>query len=278
MMLTTFLHFCLDTIVERRDLDQVADLVESLEVPPPFGQTASGALVLDVRAAVRVARGDRAGAVLTLREAEALMRPLRFGPRLSCWRSRLALALPDDERAEALELAEEEMRLASALDSPRAEGVALRALGLLKGGEAGIDLLRRSVERLRPGSSPLEPARSLTELGAALGRGNQRSEARERLREAADLAQRCGAERLEERIEEEMAVAGARPRRRALSGPESLTPAERRVATTAAGGATNREIGQMLFISMRTVEMHLTNSYRKLGISTRADLAEAIGD
>jgi DNA-binding CsgD family transcriptional regulator len=276
MALTTFVHFCLDTIVERQGLDHVADLVEGLEMPPAFGRTASGALVLEVRAAVRQARGDRPGALATLREAAAIMEPLQFGPRLSSWRSRLALALPEDERAEALELATEELRLATEVRSVRAEAVALRTLGLLEGGEAGIDLLRRSVERTRQGTAPLEVARSLTELGAALGRANQRREAREMLREAADLAQRCGAERLEERIEQEMRVAGARPRRRALSGPESLTPAEHRVAAAAARGATNREIGQTLFISMRTVEMHLTNTYRKLGIATRADLAAAI--
>lgn len=276
MALTTFLHFCLDSIVERRGLEHVADLVEELEVPPPFGETTSGAVVLDVRSAVRLARGDRAGAVETLREVEAMMRPLHFGPRLSAWRSRLALALPEDEREEALRLAEEELALAVAVESPRAEGVALRALGLLRGREEGIELLRASVDRLRLVPAPFELARSLTELGAALGRANQRREARETLREAADLAQRCGAERLEERVEEEIRVAGGKPRRRAVFGPESLTPSERRVADAAAGGATNREIGQMLFVSMRTVEMHLTNAYRKLGISARADLAQAL--
>lgn len=276
MALTTFVHFCLDTIVERRGLAHLADLVEGLEVPPAFGKTASGAFVLDVRAAVRLARGDRAGAVTALREVEAIMRPLGFGPRLSPWRSRLALALPEGEREEALGLAEEELGLATEVGSPRAEGVALRALGLLRGGAEGIDLLGRSVERLRRGGAPFEVARSLTELGAALARANRRKEARDRLREAADLAQRCGAERLEERIEEEIRVAGGKPRRRAVFGPDSLTPSERRVAAAAAGGATNREIGQMLFISMRTVEMHLTNAYRKLGISTRAELAEAM--
>jgi DNA-binding CsgD family transcriptional regulator len=276
MALTTFLHFCLDTIVERRDLGHVADLVEGLEVPPPFGETASGALVLDVRSAVRLARGDRAGAVVTLRELEPMMRALGAGPRLSCWRSRLALALPEEEREEALALAEEELRLATAVELPRAEGVALRALGLLVGGEEGVELLHRSVARLRLGVAPFEVARSLTELGAALGRLNRRKEAREHLREAADLAQRCGAERLEERIAAEIRVAGGKPRRRAVSGPESLTPSEHRVAVAAASGATNREIGQMLFVSMRTVEMHLTNAYRKLGISARAQLAEAM--
>jgi DNA-binding CsgD family transcriptional regulator len=276
MALTTFLHFCLDTIVERRGLDHVADLVEGLEVPPPFGETASGAFVLDVRSAVRVARGDRAGAVVTLREVEAIMRPLGLGPRLTSWRSRLALALPEEDRDEALSLAEEELRLATEVRSSRAEGVALRGLGLLRGGEEGVDLLRGSVERLEVGVAPFEAARSLTELGAALGRANQRREARERLRVAADLAQRCGAERLEERIEAEIRVAGGKPRRRAVFGPDSLTPSEHRVAVAAASGATNREIGQMLFVSLRTVEMHLTNTYRKLGISARAELAEVM--
>jgi DNA-binding CsgD family transcriptional regulator len=276
MVLTTFLHFGLEAILERPGLAAIADLVEDLEVPPPFGGTASGAMVLDVRGALRLARGDRAGALASLREGETLLRPLRFGPRFSSWRSRLALALPESDRAEALELAAEELRLAGEVGAAGAEATALRTLGLLRGGEEGIELLRRSVEASRRCSSPLESARSLTELGAALRRGNQRREARESLTEAADLAQRCGAERLEGRVREEMRVAGAKPRRRAVSGPDSLTPSEQRVAAAAAGGASNREIAQMLFVSLRTVEMHLTNTYRKLGITARAELAAAM--
>jgi DNA-binding NarL/FixJ family response regulator len=276
MVLTTFLHFCLEAILERPGLEAVAEVVEGLEVPPPFGETASGAMVLDVRGALRLARGDRAGALAGLREAEALMRPLRFSSRVSVWRSRLALALPEADREEALGLAAEELRLAGEIGAPAGEASALRTLGLLRGGEEGTRLLRRSVEASRVCSSPLESARSLTELGAALRRGNQRREAREALTEAADLAQRCGAERLEGRIREEMRVAGAKPRRRAVSGPDSLTPSEQRVAAAAASGASNREIGQMLFVSLRTVEMHLTNTYRKLGITARAELATAM--
>ncbi len=184
--------------------------------------------------------------------------------------------LPDADREEALALAAEELELARAVDSPRAEGAALRALGVLRGGEEGIEMLRDSVATLRDAPARLELARSLAELGAALRRGNQRGEAREHLREAAELAQRCGAELLEERVHEELRIAGARPRRRALSGAASLTPGERRVASAAAGGATNREIAQDLFVSLRTVEMHLTNAYRKLDISSRSELAEAI--
>jgi DNA-binding CsgD family transcriptional regulator len=276
MVLITFLHNCLDSIIERRGLESVAEIVEALEMPPAFGRTASGAMVLDVRGALRLACGDRPGARAALREVEASMGAMGFGPRFSAWRSRLALALDEAESAEALGLAEEELRLAQAAGSRRAETVALRTLGLLRGGEAGIELIRRSVELGRRGGSPLELARSLAELGAALRRGNQRREARECLREAFDLAQRCGAERLEDRLEEELRVAGAKPRRRAVSGPDSLTPSERRVAGAAAAGATNREIGQMLFVSIRTVEMHLTNTYAKLGISARTDLVVAL--
>ncbi len=277
MALATFLQFGIDAVAERTALGPIGDMIETLELPEPFGRTASGAMFLDVRAAVRAARGDRAGALAALREAATMLRPLRFGPRFDYWGARLALALPDSERDEALALAEEELRASVALDSPRAEGAALRALGVLRGGEEGIELLGESVARLEACPSPVEKARSLGALGAALRRANRRSEGRERLREATEIAQRCGAERLEARLEEELRVAGGKPRRRALSGPESLTPAEQRVATAAATGATNREIGQQLFVSLRTVEMHLTNAYRKLDISSRAELASAIG-
>jgi DNA-binding CsgD family transcriptional regulator len=278
MALTTFVHFCIDTVVERRVMAGVAAMVEGLELPPRFAETQSGAMVLETRAAIRTARGDRAGAVADLRATAEIFRPLQAGPRFSRWRSSLALALPDPDREEALALAAEELELARAVASPRAEGGALRALGLLRGGEAGIEQLRESVAVLQRSPARLELARSLAELGAALRRGNQRGEARERLREAAELAQRCGAELLEERIDEELRIAGARPRRRALSGALSLTPGERRVATAAAGGATNREIAQDLFVSLRTVEMHLTNTYRKLDISSRSELAAAIDE
>lgn len=278
MGLTTTLHFCVDPLVERRQLEGAAAMVESLELPPRFAETQSGGMVLEVRAAVRAMRGDRAGAIADLRAAAAIFRPLRAGPRFTRWRSNLALALPDADREEALALAAEELELARAVESSRAEGAALRAIGQLSGGEQGVATLRESVAALRESPARLELARSLAELGAALRRCNQRAEARERLREAAELAQRCGAERLEERIYEELRVAGARPRRRALSGAASLTPGEHRVAAAAAAGASNREIAQDLFVSLRTVEMHLTNAYRKLGISSRSQLVGAIDD
>jgi len=118
--------------------------------------------------------------------------------------------------------------------------------------------------------------RALLELGAALRRRGRRADARALLRPAADVAQRCGAGPLAERAHQELLACGARPRRLVLSGVDALTPSERRIAELAARGLANREIAQALFLTVRTVEMHLTGAYRKLGISSRRQLAAAL--
>jgi DNA-binding CsgD family transcriptional regulator len=70
---------------------------------------------------------------------------------------------------------------------------------------------------------------------------------------------------------------GARPRRAARSGADALTPSERRVARLAADGLSNRDIAQALFVTVRTVEGHLTQAYVKLDIGRREELAPALG-
>ena len=72
-------------------------------------------------------------------------------------------------------------------------------------------------------------------------------------------------------------ASGARPRRVALSGVESLTASELRVCQLAADGMSNAEIAQALFVTRRTVETHLGNAYRKLEISSREELPVALG-
>jgi DNA-binding CsgD family transcriptional regulator len=81
-----------------------------------------------------------------------------------------------------------------------------------------------------------------------------------------------GARALAETALEELRATGARPRRAAYTGVESLTPAELRVARLAAEGLTNREIAQELFVTAKTVQTHLSSVYRKLDAASRQEL------
>jgi DNA-binding NarL/FixJ family response regulator len=147
----------------------------------------------------------------------------------------------------------------------------------VEGGAEGIETLRESLAVLEGSSARLERARTLVELGAALRRSNQRADARELLKQGLDLAVRSRALPLVERAEQELAATGARPRRLLLSGVESLTASERRVAGFAAEGLSNKDIAQALFVTTKTVEVHLSNVYRKLGIGSRSELPQALG-
>jgi DNA-binding CsgD family transcriptional regulator len=91
-----------------------------------------------------------------------------------------------------------------------------------------------------------------------------------------DMAHHCGATGLVERARTELESSGARPRRTALSGRDALTPSELRVAEMAVQGMTNKEIAQALFVTLRTIEMHLSNAYGKLTITSRRDLRAAL--
>ena len=133
-----------------------------------------------------------------------------------------------------------------------------------------------AVDVLSGSPARLEHAKARTDLGAALRRANRRADAREQLRHAVELATICGATPLAARAESELLATGARPRRVALSGVESLTPSERRVAEMAEG-PTNREIAQALFVTQRTVES-TTSIYRKLAISSRSQLPTALAE
>jgi DNA-binding CsgD family transcriptional regulator len=122
----------------------------------------------------------------------------------------------------------------------------------------------------------LEEARALAALGATIRRSRKPTEAREPLRRALELAEVCGATRLVDEIRTEIYATGARPRRAALRGVGALTASERRVADLAADGRSNREIAQTLYVTPKTVEVHLGSVYRKLGIASRRELAGAL--
>jgi DNA-binding CsgD family transcriptional regulator len=198
-------------------------------------------------------------------------------PAFCPWRSQAALALHRLGRVDrARELGREELDLSRRWGPPRTIGISLRALGLVEGGLTGEQLLRDAVEVLAGSPARLEHARALIDLGAALRRANSRSEARKHLRDGVDLAHQCGATALVARANEELAATGAHPRKVMLSGLESLTASERRVAQMAAEEVSNKEIAQALFVTVKTVEVHLSRVYRKLEIESRRQLAGAL--
>ena len=181
----------------------------------------------------------------------------------------------DPERARAL--AAEEVRVTRGFGAPCALGRALRVAGAVAGDARQAEaLLREAVAVLEPSPGRLEHGHALAALGAALARGARDAEARTVLREALGLAHRCGAAALEQAVLDGLRAAGARPRRALLTGPGALTPRERSVCALAAAGRTNREIAEALFISVRTVEFHLSGAYPKLGIGSRRELAAAL--
>ena len=142
--------------------------------------------------------------------------------------------------------------------------------------DEAITVLREAVSLLDATGEPIERARAHADLGAALRRAGRAVEAREPLRVAVDLAHRFGAAALEEHALAELRAAGARPRRRAVTGPGALTRSERRIVELAAAGRLNREIAEALVVTLATVEYHLRNAYRKLGISSRNQLPQAL--
>jgi ATP/maltotriose-dependent transcriptional regulator MalT len=177
------------------------------------------------------------------------------------------------KRDSAAEMARAELADVSMFSGNRAVGIASRVAGLAEGGERGTELLYESVATLRGSPARLELAHSLTELGAALRRAGERTAASGPLAEALELAVRCGARRLAGRAREELKATGARPRRDWRTGVEALTPSELRIARLAAEGRTNREIAHELYVTLKTVEGHLSRVYSKLGIQGRAPLA-----
>lgn len=269
-------------LVEHGRLDEAEAVLRDSQVEERHGRSHAfcwAVMLLPARARLRIAQGRVSDGLADLLACgQQHESAANRSPSLWAWRSEAALALAAlGEDARARDLATDELALARACGGPRAVGVALRAAGLVHGGDAGLDLLEEAASILGPSGAALELARSLVDLGSALRHHGRRADARQPLREGLDAAVRCGAEVLAERAREELLAAGARPRRNRLTGPEALTPSERRVARLAAEGKTNPEIAQALFLTRRTVETHLTHTYQKLGISSREALTAVIG-
>jgi DNA-binding CsgD family transcriptional regulator len=274
------LAFLVDPLTERGAFEEADRRLEDAGALGPLPTGTGEELLLASRARLRLSQGRPAEALADLEElrereeASGLAYPL--ARRHRAYAALALAALGDAPSARAV--AAEDLRLARAWGAPRDVGVALRAAGLVEGGEEGRRLLREAVAVLADSPARLELARALTDLGAALRRSNRRSEARDPLRQALDLTHRCRAVVLAQQAREELAATGARPRTLVLTGLDSLTASERRVAHLAANRLSNPEIAQALFVTRKTVEKHLSNVYMKLGVPRREDLPAALAE
>jgi DNA-binding CsgD family transcriptional regulator len=265
--------------IERGELAAARSALDALDTDPAILEVTLNQIVREMRAALLSAEGEPREALKELTAYARWERQAGIGDGLVpvAWRSAAALVhLQLGEADEARELAAAEVQLARRFGAAPRLGIAVRALGVVEGGTRGLALLEEAVSVLEGSEARLEHAHALVDLGAMLRRSGQRTAATDRLRAGMDLAHRCGAAALVAAAAAQLRLAGARPRRVEVSGRGSLTPSELRVTDLATEGMSNKEIAQALFVTLRTVEMHLSNAYRKLGISSREQLPAAL--
>jgi DNA-binding CsgD family transcriptional regulator len=154
-------------------------------------------------------------------------------------------------------------------------GIEARCRGLLSDDES---LYQEAIERLARSRAAVELARSRLVYGEWLRRENRRADARELLRAAHESFSHMGARAFAERARRELLATGATARRITADTRRALTPQEVQVARLACDGRTNPEIGAHLFISPRTVEYHQHKVFRKLDVSSRKELRDALAN
>jgi DNA-binding CsgD family transcriptional regulator len=263
------------TLLEQGRIEEAAAALHEIERPTGISD---GALLW---------RSAEIELLLARREWEEALRDAREHAELCDWRRNPAFAQSQSFEAralaglgrsdEAIAVIDDAIARAERWGAPGAIGRLVRVRGEIRGAE-GIEDLERAVELLERSPMQLELAKALAALGAARRRDREPKESREPLRRAYELAEVCGAAELARAARTELHATGARPRGSALKGPESLTPSERRVTEMAVEGMTNKEIAQALYVTPKTVEVHLSNAYRKLEIGSRRELASALGE
>lgn len=270
-----------EILIEQDRIDEAVTVVDAVPESPLLDETIIGPDLLSVRAELRLDAGRREEAESDLRRAVAQLERRGWrAPLKSRARLRLAALLAERAPEEAEALARHAVDGARSAGTPGALGAALRAqarVAAVRDTDRAFALLREADAVLDPSPMRLEHAWVLHDLGRLLRTGGQRVDAREPLRRALEIAETAEARLLARRVREELAASGSRPRTAALSGVAALTPSERRVADLAAAGRTNREIAEALWVTRKTVEVHLGKAYGKLGIRTRGELPAALG-
>ncbi|MGW1818911.1 LuxR C-terminal-related transcriptional regulator [Streptomyces sp. NPDC002125] len=249
-------------------------------VPETMFSTVWGAHYLRARGHHFLATDRALSAISDFRAAGGLSERLGLDfPALFPWRGDLALAnMRLGRTVLAHQLVTEE------LEHPRldvrAKGVALRLLASCSDPSRRQGLLERAIDLLERSEDRLELSRALAAMSRALQRSGQNEQARSTARRASQEARICrtGGEEPAERESPEPDPTVPGPRAATSSVHEQLSEAEARVATLAARGLTNREISGQLFITVSTVEQHLTRIYRKLGVTRRSNLPTRLAD
>ena len=272
MSFAVALAWYLEVLVHRGRLVEARQILESSGLTGELPELGTIDFLMLARGSLALAEGETAKALTEFEEVgERATRATYLNPAAMDWRSRAALThLELGDRERARELAEDEMARAESFGTKRSRGVALIATAAVEGGGPAVRMLETAVGLL-DGISALEQARARIALGEELHRsGDQR--AREVLYEGLGAAQAAGSVLLGDRAIAGLRETGAKPRRRALTGVDSLTRQERRAAGMAADGLGNPEIAERMYLTRRTVEMHLSNVYRKLEIEGRREL------
>jgi len=270
--------FGVDALTCLGRLDEADAMAEATAARKPPAGWIHTVLFRQARGVLRLAQHHPAEALEDLLAAAEGWQALGVtNPAVASWRPATAAAhraLGHLDAAvalahEHLELARKPFASAALGGSQITLGLALRAHGLTCGAPGE---LAEAIRVLEPTPARYDLALALADYGAALRHSGQRTQAREPLLRALDLAERTGAAGLAAEVRQELLAVGARPRRAALTGPDALTSTERRVAALAADGLSNRQIAEHLFVTQATVETHLRHAFRKLAITTRTEL------
>ncbi|MFI5833589.1 AAA family ATPase [Micromonospora sp. NPDC051300] len=251
-----------------------ADRWLAQSVPAGALRTPLGLHYLAARARHHLALGRAHAATTDLRRCGELMRAWGVDVAgLVPWRLELArVQFAVGNKAHATQLLQEQLRVPHGVDD-RTRGRALRLLAGTTAPDHRRKLLSEAVNLLQGCGDRLELVRALGDTGQTLQRAGDSAQARLLVRRAYQLAQDCGASVLAQRlVRREPGGVPTGPPAEAPEPEDGLSEAERRVAALAAQGHTNRQISSKLFITVSTVEQHLTRVYRKLDVKRRSDL------
>jgi DNA-binding CsgD family transcriptional regulator len=267
------------TALERRDLPATRAWIDDFDAQARELRVIPMLWLHELRSRISLAADDPHGALQHLETLQREAREADVDPAALAWRLPAAVAysrLGDDEKARAT--LDDHLALARRSGAPGDLGAAMRVAARFEPDAAVREgLLAEATVVLERSPDRLEQAKSLVDLAETQRALGRRTESRELLTRAADLALACGATALQTRIAGALQALGDRPRRLIAPGPESLTASERRVASLAVSGRSNRDIAHELFVSPKTVENHLGRVYTKLGIANRRELAGALG-